>query len=434
MTSQCPFFCGNPVSSRDFVDRRQPLHRAVGRVLRGESTAIVGEPRCGKTSLLLYLAAPERQAELYGNAGERLLLVYLDTHVFGNGFTQAQFWSEALASVKGHLIDPNPDGSLAKQYRVCQANGFGSFTLEVLFRRLAEQSRQLVLLLDEFDLLLHHPILNSAEFFGSLRSLASRSGSALALVIASRLPLSRLNTETQAFNLTGSPYFNIFSEITLGGLPEQDVDELLRRARDRFLPTDRLAIRQLAGNHPFLLQATAQAMWDAYDEGITDFAERRRGVGQRLLQEHRQHFIETWRNWTPQTRQAFTVVALANAGDLLPDRKFRLDALLKDLANWAPELKDLENVGLVRAAPGIPGGWFVTQLVMLWWLADELIRVLRDDTAFSNWLRSAELEGRWTHGQREQLKEGIRNFGGGVTQLIERFATGFGAGFGMGAS
>ena len=410
MTNQRQFYSGNPVSSRNFVDRRQPLRRIIGRVLRGESTAVVGEPHSGKTSLLLYLAAPEKRDELYEDASEHLLLVYLDTHAFGGGFTQVKFWSEALAPVKEQLVDAAPDSSLAKQYRVCQDNSFDSFTLEVLFRRLAEQGRQLVLLLDEFDQLLHHPILNSAEFFGGLRSLVSRSGSALALIIASRLPLTRLNAETQAFNPTGSPYFNIFSEITLGGLPEQDVDELLRRAGDRFLPTDRLAIRQLAGNHPFLLQAAAQTMWDAYDEGITDFIERRRAVGQQLLQEHRQHWTETWRNWTPQTRQAFTVVALANAGDLLPDRKFRTDTLLKDLPNWTPELKDLENVGLLRVAPALSCGWFVTQLVMLWWLADELIRMLRDDTAFSNWLRSAELEGRWTHGQREQTSGGHPRF------------------------
>ena len=119
--------------------------------------------------------------------------------------------------------------------------------------------------------------------------------------------------------------------------------------------------------------------------------------------------------------------------DLLGNRKFHLDTLLKDLPNWAPELADLQVIGLTKEAPAIPGGWLVTQGVMIWWLADELSRALRDDSAFSQWLRSAELEGHWTHGQREQLKENFRNFGGGVTQLIERFAMGIGAGIGAGA-
>ena len=223
MTNECPFFCGNPVSPQYFVNRRQPLRRVVGRVLRGESTAIVGEPRSGKTSLLLHLAAPETKIDLYGDASARLLFRFLNSQVLGSGFTQAQFWVAALAPVKEQLVDPDPNGVLSKQYQFCQDNSFGSFTLDVLFQRLSEQGWQLVLQLDEFDLLLHHPILNCGEFFGSLRHLASTSKGALALVIASRLPLTRLNTETQVFNPTGSPYFNIFSEIVLGGFPEQDV-------------------------------------------------------------------------------------------------------------------------------------------------------------------------------------------------------------------
>ena len=211
---------------------------------------------CGRAALRqdFAVALPGRAgnaSRFYGDASGRLFFTYLDTQVLGGGFTQAEFWAEALAPVQGQLVDPDPEGSLAKQYRVCQDNGFGSFTLEVLFRRLGEQGRQLALLLDEFDLLLHHPILNCGEFFGSLRNLASTSKGSLALVIASRLPLAQLNTETQAFNPTGSPYFNIFSEIVLGNLPDHDIDTLLGRAGDRFTPLDRFNIRQLAGGHAF---------------------------------------------------------------------------------------------------------------------------------------------------------------------------------------
>ena len=53
-----PFFCGNPVPPDQFIGRRREVHRIAGRIAnRGQSTAIVGEPRSGKTSLLLYLSA-----------------------------------------------------------------------------------------------------------------------------------------------------------------------------------------------------------------------------------------------------------------------------------------------------------------------------------------------------------------------------------------
>ena len=52
------FFHGNPVPPDQFLDRRRDLRRIIGRIAsQGQSTAVVGEPRSGKTSLLLYLSA-----------------------------------------------------------------------------------------------------------------------------------------------------------------------------------------------------------------------------------------------------------------------------------------------------------------------------------------------------------------------------------------
>lgn len=51
-----PFYYGNPIPSEQFFNRRSQLRRITSRIVnQGQSTAIVGEPRSGKTSLLLYL-------------------------------------------------------------------------------------------------------------------------------------------------------------------------------------------------------------------------------------------------------------------------------------------------------------------------------------------------------------------------------------------
>lgn len=53
-----PFFYGNPVSPDQFIGRRREVRRITGRIVnQGQSTAVVGEPRSGKTSLFLYLSA-----------------------------------------------------------------------------------------------------------------------------------------------------------------------------------------------------------------------------------------------------------------------------------------------------------------------------------------------------------------------------------------
>jgi hypothetical protein len=90
-----PFFYGNPVSFTDFIGRRKELRRVKGRLLRGESTAVIGDPHIGKTSFLNYLVNPEIRKELYLDEADRLYLSLLDVHMLGSQFTPAQFWENA---------------------------------------------------------------------------------------------------------------------------------------------------------------------------------------------------------------------------------------------------------------------------------------------------------------------------------------------------
>ncbi len=105
-----PFISGNPVSGAYFINRKKELRRIVGRILNhGQSSAIIGEPRSGKTSLLQYLAAPENAAELYGEDKEHLLFKYVDAQALGRSFSPAAFWSYALepvANAMGKGISP----------------------------------------------------------------------------------------------------------------------------------------------------------------------------------------------------------------------------------------------------------------------------------------------------------------------------------------
>jgi len=64
----------------------------------------------------------------------------------------------------------------------------------------------------------------------------------------------------------------------------------------------------------------------------------------------------------------------------------------------------------------------------LWWLADELVRTVCDETPFEEWLQAQELEGLLTRGEKQQLDKGVRTIvgllKGGVTTLIEAAAKG----------
>jgi hypothetical protein len=425
-----PFFYGDPVPPDRFLDRRRELRRIVNRIVnQGQSTAIVGEPRSGKTSLLLYLAAPETRTALYNTDGERLLFSYLDAQILGEKFSQAQFWEYALCPFYERVVTPSPGSPLAQAYQVCRENDFGCFVLERLFAQMGQTAWRLVLMLDEFDMLLYHPILNCAEFFGGMRSLASRHH-ALALVIASRRPLTDLNKDTQQFSRTGSPYFNILDEITLGPLPNKTIVELLDWAEGRFKIGDRRFIEKVAGGHPYLLQAASSEMWEAHVEGQDDPGRRWRKVGHSLYDKAALILEDTWRLWPPAMRKAFTIVALADVAKMLEQRQFYTVPLVRDKRDVEPELRLLGKQGFVTEDQTAPTGWRVRPQVFLWWLADEWVRTVRDETSFEEWLQKQELGFLLTRGEKEQLGKAVRAVADllkdGAATLIEAAAKGVG--------
>jgi hypothetical protein len=285
--------------------------------------------------------------------------------------------------------------------------------------------------------LLHHPLLNCAEFFGGLRTLASRSSGALALVIASRQPLTALNAGTQQFSRAGSPYFNFFSEVTLGPLPLKDVSELLSRAGERFSTPDRRFLAEAAGGQPYLLQAGAAAMWETYEDGERDPVRRWRQAGNALYTEAALTLGDTWRQWPPATRKALTLAALAHVPTLLGQRRFYVERLLRDGRDFGAEMQMLASRGFVAEDETIAGGWRVRPQALLWWLADELVRAVRHETPFEDWLRQQEWEGLLTRGEKDELGKAIRAVGellkDGARTLIEALAQGFAKGLVGGA-
>lgn len=431
-----PFIYGNAVFGRNFLNRIRLLRRVTSRLVTdGQSSAIVGEPRLGKTSFLNYISDLDNRSKLYGPAGEKIIFSFIDSHMLSQSFTPTDFWKQALLPLKAFLIDSELEPLLQQQYKICQENQFGTFTLETFFSLLKQRGWRFVLLIDEFDALIHHQILNSVEFFGGLRSLASRSGGSLALIIASRQPIHVLNDETQHINTTGSPFFNIFAEVTLGAFPKKDVDMLLARGGNRFSSRDKLAVKRIAGGHPYLLQASAAALWDAYEEKISTPKERWIYMSNRLYREHDWHFADTWRVWSPETRKAFTTVALCSTAKVLPERNFSFKAFIQDLKDLAPEIKDLQEVGLIVKDDVVDGGWRVETQVMVWWLADELVRSIRQDgrdETFEQWLQAQEMENCLTRQQRETLSGFAQKVGelllDGTSKLIEAFAEGLGSG------
>lgn len=436
---QNPFIFGNPVTESEFLGRSREIRRIVGRIANGgQSVAVTAEPGMGKHSLLRYLAAPEKRAELYGSLAPRLLFKYIDPSAFDAAFSQAQFWQLALTPIQENLAVINAPAVTAA-YETCKSEGFGVFGLEKLFTCLRDAGWRLVLLLDEFDNLLDHPVLNKSEFYGGLRSLASRSES-LTLVTASRQPLEKLNESTREYSRLGSPYFNFMVQISLGAFSEKDAHALLMRGGHYFDKPDRDYLAYIAGGNPSLLQAGAYALWEAYEEGEPERLTRWEITARELLDSARPLLADTWRVWTPETRKAVTIIALDTLPRLVAGKEFDIDSLLDSFNSYVPEIDELKKRGFLAVDPaaGAGGnsrtGCRLQAQVMLWWLAAELIRVTRPQEGenLGEWLRKQEWDGIIKGEEKTQLKKALASLGGllktGVEAFIKASAEGFAKG------
>jgi len=80
------------------------------------------------------------------------------------------------------------------------------------------------------------------------------------------------------------------------------------------------------------------------------------------------------------------------------------------------------------------GGKQIKQGALLWWLADEVKRMVRDEATFEEWLEEQEFEGIFTQKEKRSLGQVAREIGDllgqGATSMIQAFAKGVGEGLG----
>ncbi len=414
-----PFIYGRSLLPAEFSGRPNELNRVGGRLAKGQSVAVVGQPHVGKTSMLKYIHNAEARRRQYGEGFAKDFFVYVDMLAAQSIRMQGDFWKHVLSPLRGTEHSDTYDNA--------SQDNFGNFALEEAFIRLGQSGSRIVVMMDEFDALLSHQALNNSDFYGGLRSLASRCSEGFTLILAARRSLDQLNHLTQEFNPHGSPYFNVFVEFQLGALKPEALDALLDQAGEVFTKKDRLYIERVSGRHPYLAQAAAASLWDAHEEGLKG-AERYRVTGQNLYRQVRQHFSDTWTFWSNTTRKAVTAVALAEIPRLVGNHTFKVKELEEDIGDYSDELDMLRVSGTLTQND--EGEWVVAQEVLLWWLTDEIRRNVRDETPFSDWIRAQHMDNLLTEGDRLRLTQAAQSVtslvGRGATTLIETLAKGFG--------
>jgi hypothetical protein len=402
-----PFIYGRPVKSVEFLNRETELRAIFNRLRNGESTAVVGEPHIGKSSLLLALMDGEAQRVYLGDEVRRMVFSMLDLQPIGSGYTPTTFWTEALEPLR-----QSSPAILKQHVEQAAESGFARRPLERLFNYLGENGTRLVLLLDEFECLLTHLNFQDPAFFGLLRSLSTRSGG-LARVTTSRLSVSQMNDLGHSLLTTGSPFFNNVIELRLHPFDDRIVGVLLDRAGDTFSMEERRFIRRVAGRHPFLLQAMVATMLE------TEGDDRQACAAQAFYERISFHFDDLWRTLDDRTRTAAVILSLVELGGRALGQDFAFGEI-EQVDAFGPELRNLAERGLAeRAGEGWQFDWQHLLLwrgerwtvgcqAFAWWVRDVVIAESRIVPSYSEWLANKRYYFLLTQQQWDNLVKLVR--------------------------
>jgi hypothetical protein len=415
-----PFIYGRPVRPGEFLDREAELRTIFNRLRNRESTAVVGEPHIGKSSLLLQLADEATQRKYLGDDARCLVVSLLDLQPISGDYTPTDFWEEVLEPLREH---PG-HRTTARRLGEAAETDYARHSLKRLFNRLGRQDHRLVLLLDEFERLLIHPSFQDPSFFGLLRHLATLTGG-LALVPASRLSLREMNEQGRGLLDTGSPFFNNVIEVRLRPFDEQTIDALLDRAGETFSPDDRRFIRRVAGRHPFLLQAMVAALVEITGDDCQARA------AQSFYEGISFHFDDLWRGLDDRTRTTAVILSLVELGGRALGRDFAYGEIERADA-FGPELRRLAESGLAERASGgwqfdrehllLWRGerWTVGAQAFAWWVRDVIVARSRRVPSCEEWLANKGYRFLLTQEQWDRLVSTIRNAPGWAGQLTGR--------------
>ena len=282
-----PYSAGGMVTDpATFFGRGEELRRIRDRLRKGDSTAVVGLRRIGKSSLLYRLASEPHLVQ------DGTVLAYLDL--------QEATHHEPLGLLNGAL--QTLDGNLNGRFRFESVTGLAGFTAQI--KKMAAAGYHPALCLDEMEELTDRPAFDDDRFEG-LRSLGQQR--LLAYVTASGKPLDILLRQGKRT----SPFYNLFLNLELAGLSDKGARALLREPFERAgLSTpqeEQVAyVLELAGHYPFYMQMAAYHLFELKRKNS---ALDRLALQEAFTRDAERHFRGLWRELSIEEQRTANRVA-----------------------------------------------------------------------------------------------------------------------------
>jgi hypothetical protein len=334
-----------PVSDpRMFIGRAEIRNEILQGSRRGDSYAVIGGTRSGKTSLLFEIKRVLLD-ELGGDSACVVGPVFLSTHQFPK-LSQAAIYREVVASFRNTILPlrfPKLELAYGRLFdtTITEEQAFPAFqeVLEQIVRTVSQELR-IVIMIDEVDELQRHEW--SKTFFNNLRHLISQSPlqQNLSMVIAGTLAIYSL------YNVAGSPFLNVISGTKrLRLLTVEESSELIN------MPTggqiDPAVIRHMykqTGGHPFLIQYVMKNLCDEFASTLhsVKIADVDRVVDKFLSE--RQDFSNWASRFRPHDKKVYRLIA--NSREAV--RKAEVVHALGEAEQANDSLDLLAHLGLIR--------------------------------------------------------------------------------------
>ncbi|RMI00508.1 MAG: hypothetical protein D6681_11310, partial [Calditrichaeota bacterium] len=297
----------------EFYGRKAEVAKIYARLDadRPQSVSIVGERRIGKSSLLNYIAHPANRTTFLRRP-EQYVFVCIDFQ-------------------EKHRLDI--PGFISAVYEALQVSFGGGLQMEVpptyeglkqVVTTLEESGYKLIMLFDEFERVTRNPNFD-AEFFSFCRSIANNYN--VAYVVASGRNLQSL---CHSREIADSPFFNIFSNITLSQFPHQEAVELIvqpARKHGLFMEPHIPFILDIAGYYPIFIQMACAAVFEFLRREDTFTEATYERIREEFLDEARVHFQHIWSSCNEVQQE--TLRNLARKRSLSDSQSYVLKELIR---------------------------------------------------------------------------------------------------------
>jgi len=195
--------------NKDFIGRKSLAAKIYSRIGAGrpQSVSIVGDLKIGKTSLLNYLAAPQTMKEFLDKPAS---YIFITISISDNKITTLDQFVNILQQEVSQKSNIPIDESISHYD---------------WFKKVAEtlthEHRKMIIFLDDFNIITQNENF-PLEFFSFLRSMANNYN--VAYVTTSYHDLQKLCVSK---DVEESPFFNIFTNMTLRAISEENIKKLI---------------------------------------------------------------------------------------------------------------------------------------------------------------------------------------------------------------